>query len=585
MQKEPIIVEARISSSWDSLILVPRNRDDALHTLDVIRNRFGNIRFRRSAYGISVDAFDAHELFTNSTAFDIKANSTIRRYVENRRQIKDVRKASKVGVQKILSAGTGECLKILANESDLHLLDDHQIRNVAAMTLPGSHGLCLFDEQGAGKTVTMIFAFDVLVNRDEVDFALIVAPKSMISEWPKDFGAFKGDLYRIAIASGTRKEKMTAISARADVLVTNFETAMSMEDEIQAVLRNHNGRAMLVVDESFYVKNLGAQRTQAIRRLREWCKRAYVLCGTPSPNSPNDIIEQFNIVDFGFTFHGVSIPEDTKGSHDKIQTTIQERGIYIRNLKQDVLPNLPGRRYQKVLLPLQPVQEALYRKALNDLVTDVKLTNGKTFQKQLAGFLARRNALLQICSNPTAINVDYTETPSKLIALDSILEDLIDQKKEKTIIWSFFTHSIDCLFKRYQRYRPVRYDGQISDVKTRRLAIQRFQEDDSTMLFVGNPAAAGAGLTLHRSRTAIYESFSNQAAHYLQSLDRIHRRGQSRTVEYIILLCDRTLEAQEYSRLLDKQASAQSLLGDPDEVAVTREVFLAELTEAAKSLN
>ena len=62
------------------------------------------------------------------------------------------------------------------------------------------------------------------------------------------------------------------------------------------------------------------------------------------------------------------------------------------------------------------------------------------------------------------------------------------------------------------------------------------------MVFVANPAAAGAGLTLHRARVAIYESLSNQAAHYLQSLDRIHRRGQKREVEYVVMLCDGTLE-------------------------------------------
>ena len=32
------------------------------------------------------------------------------------------------------------------------------------------------------------------------------------------------------------------------------------------------------------------------------------------------------------------------------------------------------------------------------------------------------------------------------------------------------------------------------------------------MVFAANPAAAGAGLTLHRARVAIYESLSNQAA-------------------------------------------------------------------------
>jgi SNF2 family DNA or RNA helicase len=117
----------------------------------------------------------------------------------------------------------------------------------------------------------------------------------------------------------------------------------------------------------------------------------------------------------------------------------------------------------------------------------------------------------------------------------------------------------------------------------RREAVRRFQEDDETMLFVGNPAAAGAGLTLHRARLAVYESMSNQAAHYLQSLDRIHRRGQTREVEYFVLLCDQSLEVREYERLTSKERAAQDLLGDNVVEPVTRQTMLAE-AESARAL-
>ena len=138
--------------------------------------------------------------------------------------------------------------------------------------------------------------------------------------------------------------------------------------------------------------------------------------------------------------------------------------------------------------------------------------------------------------------------------------------------------------QRYARYGVVRYDGSVSDVGVRRDAVRRFQEDEETMVFVANPAAAGAGLTLHRARVAIYESLSNQAAHYLQSLDRIHRRGQEREVEYVVMLCDGTLEVSEYDRLVQKEQAAQDLLGDQVDVPITREAFLADVREAAALL-
>ena len=87
-----------------------------------------------------------------------------------------------------------------------------------------------------------------------------------------------------------------------------------------------------------------------------------------------------------------------------------------------------------------------------------------------------------------------------------------------------------------------------------------------------------------RARYAVYESLSNQAAHYLQSLDRIHRRGQERPVEYIVLLCERTLELNEYETIDRKESAAKALLGDPDIAPPSRAVMLAEAEQAAKLL-
>jgi SNF2 family DNA or RNA helicase len=168
--------------------------------------------------------------------------------------------------------------------------------------------------------------------------------------------------------------------------------------------------------------------------------------------------------------------------------------------------------------------------------------------------------------------------------LDCLLENLVAKKGEKVVIWSFYTSSLNAIVSRYGHFNPVRYDGSITDVGVRREAVRRFQEDDTTMLFVGNPAAAGAGLTLHRARFAIYESMSNQTAHYLQSLDRIHRRGQARQVEYLILLCDRTIEIPEYERLREKERVARELFRDQVDQPITRETMLAEAMAASQLL-
>jgi len=461
----------------------------------------------------------------------------------------------------------------LAGYAGVATLDPHQVTAVAIAAHPDVRGLCLFDEQGLGKTVEALFAFDRLRETGLVDRILIFAPKNMVLEWVNDLRRFFGAKYRAVAVVGDEAEKRRLLDQQADLYVTNFESALRLGPRLREVLGR---QGLLVVDESFFVKNGDSQRTAAVARVRTAAARCIVLCGTPAPNSAVDLVEQFNIADGGVAFVGAKLPTDPAIAREMVADVIAERGVYLRRLKSQVL-ELPGRAFNRVQVELEARQRELYDAALSGLVADVLATDDETFHKRRATFAARRMSLLQACSNPLALDPDYKALPAKLAALDELLIELIERRGEKVLVWSFFTKSINAIMSRYARYAPVRIDGSVTRTEDRREAVRRFQDDDTTMLFVGNPAAAGAGLTLHRARHAVYESMSNQAAHYLQSLDRVHRRGQKRPVEYHVLLATDTIEASEYQRLLLKEAAAQELLGDAVELPQTREGLLAEL--------
>jgi SNF2 family DNA or RNA helicase len=429
--------------------------------------------------------------------------------------------------------------------------------------------------------LTLICAFDVLAERNEADVLVVVAPKSMVKEWAVEFGRFADDLYRVAVADGSRQEKVSALQQGADVVVLNYEAVVSLREDLRLLARRC--RVVLTVDESYNVKNPDARRTAAITELREWCTRCFVLCGTPAPNSPVDLVSQFDVVDFGYTFDGVR-ERDVVAEPQLARDAITARGLYTRHLKDVVLPDLPRKQFNELLLDLRGKQRQLYAAALDRLVDDLEHTDEATFRKQLVSFLERRNTLLRICSHPAGVDASYTELPAKIVALDELLPHYLEDR-EKVVIWSFFRASLDRLAARYAPLGLVRVDGSVGDAGVRREAIRKFQEDDKTMIFLGNPAAAGAGLNLHRARIAIYESFSNQAAHFMQSLDRIHRRGQERPVEYVALLCRGTLEETEYQRILDKTDAQADLLGDPAPERPTRQLMLAELLDAQARLS
>ena len=321
--------EVRSTETLDALFLVPETGQGTA-LLRAIRDSLSpdGTGLRRSAEGVRVPAAVAGRLDELGSVVQMNWTPEARQFVENRRHVALVHPEVFSALLRIRREGARLAERMIAESDSLGVLDRHQVVNVAAMTLPDSPGLCVFDEQGAGKTVTFIFAFDLLVERDQADLAVIVAPKSMIGEWPKDLGRFRGDIYRTVVLTGTAREKRRRLAQGADVFVTNFETAVAMEPELRALMRARPGRTVLAIDESFFIKSLDAKRTRALRRLREWAGRAYVLCGTPAPNSPSDLVQQFSLVDFGYCFEGIDVPKERELAAPVVQSAIEERGSF-----------------------------------------------------------------------------------------------------------------------------------------------------------------------------------------------------------------------------------------------------------------
>lgn len=570
------LADARLAETVDRLVLTPQGGGRQWPLKARLEELLPGLDVRASAEGVAVPLSECVRLLDVEDEVHISWSSEARRAVENRELVARCHPRLREVVATLTGTPREQAVKALTGLADPEVLDDHQVRNVAALTHPDCYGMCLFDEQGAGKTVSVIYAFDLLAQRDLVDKALVVAPKSMVAEWEADLRRFKGALYTCRLVVGSRRQKLEALRSGADVLVTNFETVVSLENELRGTLSAGHGRNLLVVDESFLVKNLDARRTRALKRLREWASRAFVLCGTPAPNAPHDIVEQLNLADLGVTFDGIDVPDDRESALPVVAGALSRRGAYLRSLKRDVLPDLPAKAMKVVRLSLAPQQQQAYDAARDSLIVDLRATSDDEFRRRLASFIARRSALLQICSNPSRIIPGYEELPAKLSALDELLPQWIGKQGEKVVVWSFFTESLAAIVERYAEFGVVRYDGS-TPVDARREAVRRFQEEVGTKLFVGNPAAAGAGLTLHAARLAVYESLSNQAAHYLQSLDRIHRRGQERAVEYVFLICEDSVEEDDFARMRGKERSAKELLSDPLDEMPTRDSMLASL--------
>lgn len=457
------------------------------------------------------------------------------------------------------------------------ILEPAQAIAVSCMTQEGLLGLCLFDEQGSGKTVMTIAAFDLLRKTKNIDSMIVVCPKSMVGEWPKDLFRFLGPELKVEIAAGSQSSKFDSALKNFDVLISNYEGLEPMLVPLAGI--SNNKRFLLVIDESYYAKNEDSRRSEIIGRLRQSCAKCFVLCGTPAPNSAHDLINQFNLADLGYTFGGFKKSKDPALDWDQISSLVENKGMYIRRLKPEILDFVPEKNFHVLSVPLAGKQLLMYETARQELELELRGLNNEVFKKSVATYLQKRAALLQICCSPSSIDPTSTETPVKFPPLDALVERLT-AKGRKVIIWSFFKKNIDEIVLRYSKYQPVRVDGSVSS-EDRKQAVARFQTDPDVLLFVGNPAAAGAGITLHASHDAIYISYSNQAAHYLQSLDRIHRRGQvSGEVNYYLFVCEGTIEESEVKRLRGKEIRQHDLLGDIVEWPTSLDDALSELSNS-----
>lgn len=494
--------------------------------------------------------------------------------MDHRRRL-ETAEAARVGIEAALARPE----QALGDYGRLGDLDAHQVKAVAAISVVGLPGFALFDEQGAGKTISVLAAFDHLYDQAIVRRLLVVAPKSVLSAWTDDLEKFLQGKYQVVVVTGPAARRRQLIRGDHDILLVTYDGLARDRIWLETRLASEPRAYMLVADESYMVKNKDTARAWAVSTLRPYCERAVVLCGTPAPNSARDVVSQIDLADDGLTFGNVSLPADHDDARDVIREALGHAPM-LRRLKEEVYPDIPGKVLERLYVELSPVQRAAYDQVRRDLIQAVRRIDQREFVRKLSSFLAQRAALLQICSHPGVFDTSYSEEPAKFAALDYLIEELLDKQDLKLVIWSFYRFSLSAIADRYASLGLVRIDGTVQSSGERAAAIRRFQGDPKTRIFLGNPAAAGAGITLTAAHHVAYESFSNQTAHYLQSMDRVHRRGQRHEVVYHVILAQGTVEEVEFDRLLGKERLERDLLGDHRAEAPTREQFLTDLGAA-----
>lgn len=468
---------------------------------------------------------------------------------------------------------------------------DQQTENLGRL-LALRHG-ANFSVPGAGKTSTLLGIYEAQRSQGVVDRLLVVGPKNAFISWEDEVSECFLENARPAVQrlSGGRAGVDAALRTDPEVALITYQLLPNVLDSVKAWAYSH--RTHVALDESHRVKaGYSGVTAGAALALAEVAIRRDILSGTPLPHSPEDLRPQLD-----FLWPGQRILPDFRLLADAPDETIQAiesavRPLYVRTTKAEL--ELPPLTVEPVPVELGPLQRELYDVMKSEAA---RLSAGmhqrdRRFFRLLGQQVVR---LLQTAANPmlltkgALVSSDDLEPAPEGTRAWELLRELARYEQPakiakavertraaisdggKVLIWSSFVDNILSLEGLLSDQGPVTLYGAIptgeeGDLDTREGRIHRFHHDPDCRVMIANPAAAGEGISLHQAcHYAIYVDRSFNAAHFLQSVDRIHRLGlPPETVTNVEVLEAKGTIDQRVTQRLGKKIEAMSrILNDP----------------------
>ena len=443
-----------------------------------------------------------------------------------------------------------------------------------------------FMEMGTGKSKVLVDNMAMLYDKGKINGAIIVAPKGVYRNWysqeiPNHLPSHiqpKIVLWTATISKAKQKEYDSLFETGHDlhILLINVE-ALSTKKGLEFAakfMRCH--KTMLAIDESTTIKNPSAKRTKSILALGKEATYRRILTGSPVTKSPLDLFTQCgflnsyllgfdsfyafrnryaNMIDRNFGGRRVQLIGSYKRL-DELATKL--KAFSYRVLKEDCL-DLPEKVYIRREVDLTDEQSKAYSTMKSAALA---LLKGK--MATAPHVLTQMMRLHQITCGHLK-NDDGTITEIKNNRLKELV-NLLDEVEGKVIIWANYIHDIEHIVKEISNQfgadSIVQYYGAIP-AEQRQKNIEKFQDPKSkARFFIGNPQTGGYGITLTCANTVVYYSNGYDLEKRLQSEDRAHRIGQTKSVTYIDLIAPKTVDEKIVKALRSKMNIANQIMDE-----------------------
>ena len=442
-----------------------------------------------------------------------------------------------------------------------------------------------FMEMGTGKTKVLIDNLAMLYDKGKVNGALIIAPKGVVGTWydnelPTHLPSHIENVTVLWQANITKKQQESLDSLFSEgeglhIIIMNVEAFSTDKGKkfAEKFMSCHN--TLMAIDESTTIKTPSARRTKNILTLSREAKYRRIMTGSPVTKNPLDLYTQCDflspwLLNFSSYYafrnryaemktlhmHGRQI-QIVNGFKNLGELSDKLKEFSYRVLKEDCL-DLPDKIFIKRQIQLTADQRRLYEQMKKEAMA---ILNGKQ--------VTTVNALTQLMRLHQITCGHFTADDGSLQRIDNNrvneLMSILEETEGKAIIWAHYQWDIKDIIKEVIKVHGpgsiVDYYG-LTPKDERQGNIKKFQDDPKCRFFVGTPATGGYGITLTAANTVIYFSNGYDLEKRLQSEDRAHRIGQKKSVTYVDLMADDTVDEKIVKALRKKINIASEVLGE-----------------------
>lgn len=457
-----------------------------------------------------------------------------------------------------------------------------------ALFLLTAQNALLGDSVGAGKTIQVLAAAQA---RNLIPM-LVICPNSMKRTWARETQKWWPNV-PVHVVEGSAKKRQQILDNAGDdqgVTIINWESirlhsrlapygSLSLTDKEKEVKElNQIPFKLVVADEAHKMRDPRSKQTRSAWAIAHGPTVNYrwALSGTPMTSAPDTLYPVLHFLDpkewpskTAFIDRYCNHQWNVWGGLDVfgIRPEMQDEFFSIldprfrRMPKEIILPQLPPIVYETRHVEMTPKQAKAYEAMATTLCTE--LDGGSMLIA--TNPIAQLTRLTQYASAYIEDTPDGPKLTNPSCKLDQLMEDLEDFSEPMVV----FAQSRQLINMASQRLEQAKIKHMIiqggQTVDQRQNSIDSFQNGEVDIILVVTQAG-GVGITLNRSRIAIFLSLPWSMVDYSQAVGRVHRIGSEihESVVIVTYICQGTVEEGQIAVLNGKAKSLEEIVRDKE---------------------